>query len=63
MIKTSLGLLESLQQTLQILRNFQKCLGTFVWPLKQFWKIFRNLQKCGLKCKESLQKRYYQYVL
>ena len=44
--------LESLRQSSEIFGNLRefseilgKCLGMFVWPSEQFWKIFGNLWK------------------
>ena len=49
MIGTSLGLPQKSSAIFAHLRKFSeilgKCLGAFVWPSEQFWKIFGNLRK------------------
>ena len=54
--------LESLWQSSGIFGNFRKCSGTFVWPLEQFWKIFRNLRKVSGKHRHQYVYILYVYV-
>ena len=61
--------LESLRQSSEIFGNLQefseilgKCLGMFVWPSEQFWKIFVNPWKVVGNLRKIIKKHRHQYV-
>ena len=45
----------NLRKSSNIFGKFWKCSETFVWPSKQFWKIFGNLRKVVLNLRKIVK--------